>query len=196
MSTMLADPSTFQDHQYTVLVQGCDLSADLLISADFEIKMFTLEISKDPRQNDFLLFLLLPYTSLLVAFGLDGPQSFVRSHCSTGNRHIEYLSHSTLSFSPVHPLFQCVPETCRYLHHFFKCWCGDKRVEVYIQGCDCTPPTSIYSNCECCLKMSLCINSIFPRCKPLYPLPSKLRKSEKSPDSACRRYYGTPNSQK
>lgn len=130
MSSMLADPSTFQDHQYTVLVQGCDLSADLLISADFEIKMFTLEISKDPRQNDFLLFLLLPYTSLLVAFGLDGPQSFVRSHCSTGNRHIEYLSHSTLSFSPVHPLFPCVPETCRYLHHFF-----NVGVETSVQKC-------------------------------------------------------------
>lgn len=46
------------------MYQECDFSADPLISVDLEIEMFSLEINTDQYLNDFLLFLLLSFTSL------------------------------------------------------------------------------------------------------------------------------------
>lgn len=46
------------------MYQECDFSADPLISVDLEIEMFSLEINTDQWLNDFLLFLLLSFTSL------------------------------------------------------------------------------------------------------------------------------------
>lgn len=46
------------------MYRECDFSADLLISVDLEIEMFSLEINTDQWLNDFLLFLLLSFTSL------------------------------------------------------------------------------------------------------------------------------------
>lgn len=101
---------------------GCYFLADPLISADLEIKMFTVEITTNPHLNDFLL--LFYHLHPLGRYPFCSCVFYPPTHQVHDQQWIHYLS------------IICVPSGIAYNHHMhladfnLKCWVSESLVST------------------------------------------------------------------